>query len=155
PVAHLGLGIALYHTQDYANSLVALQQYLTLVPSSARQGLAHYYLGAVAQQQQRYPDAIAEFKAAMETGAEPAVAQQARETIASTVREVLTVEALVPLAQRYATTYPGDLILERLAYEYRRAGKPADEADALRRLATAFPRAPGTQAAHARLRDLQ
>ena len=155
PEAHLGLGVALYHTQDYANSLVALRQYLTLVPTSARQGLAHYYLGAVALKQQRYPDALAEFKAAVETRAEPAVVQQAREYIASTVREVLTVDALVPLAQQYAKTYPGDLILERLVQEYRRAGRQADEADALQRLTTAFPHAPGTQEARARLRALQ
>ena len=155
PEAHLGLGVALYHTQDYANSLVALRQYLTLVPTRARQGLVHYYLGAVALQQQRYPDALAEFKAAVETRAEPAVVQQAKERIASMVREVLTVEALVPLAQQYAKTYPGDLILDRLVYESRRAGKQADEADALRRLTTAFPHAPGTQEARARLRNLQ
>src|SRR5215471_9280727 len=114
PEAHLGLGVALYHTQDYANSLVALRQYLTLVPTSARQGLVHYYLGAVALKQQRYPDAIAEFKAAVETRAEPAMAQQTREHIASTVRQVPTVDALAALAQHYANTYPGDLILERL-----------------------------------------
>lgn len=155
PEAHLGLGVALYHTQDYANSLGALRQYLTLVPASARQGLVHYYLGAVALKQQRYPDAIAEFKAAVETRTEATVAQQARERIASTIREILTVEALVPLAQHYAKTYPGDLILDRLVHEYRRAGKPADEADALRRLTTAFPHAPGTREGRARLRELQ
>jgi ABC-type branched-subunit amino acid transport system substrate-binding protein len=155
PEAHLGLGVALYHTQDYANSLVALRQYVTLVPTSARQGLAYYYLGAVALKQQRYPDAIVEFTAAIEARAEPAMVQQAREYIASTVSQVLTVDALVPLAQQYAKTYPGDLILERLVQEYRRAGKQADEADALQRLTTAFPNAPGTQDARARLRALQ
>ena len=155
PEAHLGLGIALYHTQDYAHSLTALRQYLILVPTSARQGLAHYYLGAVALKQQRYPDALIEFKATIESRAEPAVVQQAKEHIASIVRQVLTVDALIPLAQRYAQTYPGDLILERLVYEYRRAGKQADEADALRRLIAAFPRSPGVQEARARLRDLQ
>src|SRR5262249_37757413 len=98
PEAHLGLGIALYHTQDYAKSLVALHQYLTLVPTSARQGLAHYYLGAVALKQQRYPDALAEFKTALEARPEPALAQQAREHIASTVRQVPTVDALAALA---------------------------------------------------------
>src|SRR5262245_2310723 len=155
PEAQLGLGVALYHTQAYANSLVALRQYVTLVPTSPHEGLAHYYLGAVALKQQRYPDAIAEFKAAVETRAEPAMVQQAREYIASTVSQMLTVDALVPLAQQYAKTYPGDLILERLVQEYRRAGKQADEADALQRLTTAFPNAPGTQDARARLRALQ
>jgi len=155
PEAHLGLGIALYYTQDYAHSLTALRQYLTLVPTSTRQGLAHYYLGAVALKQQRYPDALAEFKATLESRAEPAVVQQAKEHIASIVRQILTVDALIPLAHHYAKTYPGDLILERLVYEYRRAGKQADEADALRRLIAAFPQAPGIQEARARLRDLQ
>jgi len=155
PEAHLGLGVALYHRQDYPNSLVALQQYLTLVPTGASHGLAHYYLGAVALKQQRYVDAIAELQAAVESGLDPAVGQQAQEHIARTVREVLTVDALVPLAQQYAKTSPGDLILERLAQEYRKTGNRPAEADALRRLTTAFPHAPDIQAARTRLRGLQ
>ena len=92
PEAHVGLGIALYHTHDYANSLIALRQYLSLMPSGAQQGLAHYYLGAVALKQQRYPDAIAALTVAVETSPDPAVVQQAREHIARTVRQDLTVD---------------------------------------------------------------
>ena len=66
-----------------------------------------------------------------------------------------TVDALVTLAQQYATTYPGDLILERLAQEYRQTGDQAAEADALRRLTTAFPNAPDSEAARTRRRRLQ
>jgi hypothetical protein len=62
---------------------------------------------------------------------------------------------LTTLAQQYATTYPGDLMLERLVQEYRKTGDQAAEADALRRLTTAFPNAPDIQAARARLQSLQ
>ncbi len=155
PEAQLGRGVALYHRRDYPNSLVALRQYLTLAPSGKSRGLAHYYLGAVALQQQRYADAIPELQAAVETSGDPAVVQQARQHIVHTVREVLTVEALVLLAQRYAKTPPGDLILGRLAQEYRKTGNRTAEADALRRLTTAFPYAPDMQAAQTRLQSLQ
>src|SRR5207237_10865814 len=82
PEAHLGLGVALYYRQDYPASLVALKQYLTLMPTGAPHGLAHYYLGAVALKQQRHAAAIPELQAAVETSADPAVVQQAREHIA-------------------------------------------------------------------------
>ena len=155
PEAHLGLGVALYYRRDYPNSLAALRQYLTLAPTGEPRGLAHYYLGAVALQQQRYADAIPELQAAVQTSGDPAVEQQARQHIVHTVREVLTVEALVLLAQRYAKTSPGDLILERLAQEYRKRGNRTAEADALRRLTTAFPHAPDIEAAQTRLQSLQ
>src|SRR5215510_13685695 len=153
PEAHLGLGVALYHRRDYPKSLVALRQYLTLAPSGKSRGLAHYYLGAVALKQQRYADAIAELQAAVETGGDPTVVQQAREHIVRTVREVLTVDALVLLAQQYTKTSPGDLILEHLAQEYRKMGNRTAEADALRRLTTAFPHAPDIQAVQTRLQS--
>jgi branched-chain amino acid transport system substrate-binding protein len=155
PEAQLGLGVALYHRRDYSNSLVALRQYLTLVPSGKSRGLARYYLGVVALKQQRYADAIPELQAAVETSGDPAVVQQARQHIVHTVREILTVDALVLLAQQYAKTSPGDLILERLAQEYRKRGNRTAEADALRRLTTAFPHTPDIQAAQARLQSLQ
>jgi len=155
PEAHLGLGVALYYRRDYPSSLATLRQYLTLAPSGKSHGLAHYYLGAVALQQQRYADAIPELQAAVETSGDPAVVQQSRQHIVRTVREILTVEALVLLAQRYAKTSPGDLILERLAQEYRKRGNRTAEADALRRLTTAFPHAPDIQAAQTRLQSLQ
>ena len=151
----LGLGVALYHRQDYPNSLAAFRQYLRLAPAGDSQGLARYYLGAIALKQQHYADAIAELKVAVETSRDPAVVQRAREFIATTVRALLKVDALTTLAQQYATTYPGDLILERLAQEYRKTGDQAAEADALRRLTTAFPNAPDSQAARARLQSLQ
>jgi ABC-type branched-subunit amino acid transport system substrate-binding protein len=153
PEAHVGLGVALYHRQDYAPSLAAFHQYLRLAPVGESQGLARYYLGAIALKQQRYTDAIAELKAAVETSRDPAVMQRAREYITTTVGALLKVDALTKLAQQYATTYPGDLILERLAQEYRKTGDQAAEADALRRLTTAFPNAPDT--ARARLQSLQ
>ena len=78
----------------------------------------------------------------MESSRDPAVVQRAREFIATTVRALLKVDALTTLAQQYATTYPGDLMLERLAQEYRKTGDQAAEADALRRLTTAFPEYP-------------
>jgi len=154
PEAYLGLGVALYHRQDYPNSLTAFHQYLKLAPADESHGLARYYLGAIALKQQRYTDAIAELKAAVETSRDPAVVQRAREYIATTVRALLKVDALTTLAQQYATTYPGDLMLERLAQEYRRTGDQAAEADALRRLTTAFPNAPDIQTARARLQSL-
>ena len=46
-------------------------------------------------------------------------------------------------------------MLKRLAQEYRKTGDQAAEADALRRLMTAFPNAPDSQAARARLQSLQ
>ena len=155
PEAYLGLGVALYYRQDYAQSLAAFQRYLMLGPGGASQGLARYYLGATAMKQQRYTDAIAELKVAVETSRDAAVVQRAREYIATTVRALLKVDALTTLAQQYATTYPGDLILERLAQEYRKTGDQAAEAEALRRLTTAFPNAPDMQAARARLQSLQ
>jgi ABC-type branched-subunit amino acid transport system substrate-binding protein len=151
----LGLGVALYHRQDYPNSAAELRQYLTLVPTGESRGLARYYLGAGALKQQRYADAIADLKAAVETSRDPAVVRQAREHIARTVREVLSVDALTSLVPQYATTYPGDLMLERLAQEYRKTKAPAAEADALRRLTQAFPNAPDIQAARARLQSLE
>jgi branched-chain amino acid transport system substrate-binding protein len=155
PEAHLGLGVALYYIQDYPHSLAAFQDYLRLAPAGESQGLARYYLGATAMKQQRYTDAIADLKAAVETSNNPAVVQRAHEFIATTVRALLKVDALTALAQQYATTYPGDLVLERLAQEYRKTGDQAAEADALRRLATAFPNAPATQETRARLESLQ
>jgi ABC-type branched-subunit amino acid transport system substrate-binding protein len=155
PEARLGLGVALYHRQDYSNSAVELRQYLTLVPTGESRGLARYYLGAGALKQQRYADAIADLKAAVETSRDPAVVRQAREHIARTIREVLTVDALTSLVQQYATTYPGDLMLERLAQEYRKTKAQAAEADVLRRLTRAFPNAPDIQAARARLQSLE
>ncbi len=137
------------------NSLAAFRQYLRLAPAGDSQGLARYYLGAIALKQQHYADAIAELKVAVETSRDPAVVQRAREYIATTVRALLKVDALTTLAQQYATTYPGDLMLERLAQEYRKTGDQAAEADALRRLTTAFPNAPDIQAARARLQSLQ
>ena len=155
PEAHLGLGVALYHRQDYPNSLIALRQYLTLAPAGKSQGLARYYLATTALKQQRYTDAIGDLKAAVETSRDPAVVQRAREHLTTTVRALLTVGALTSLAQQYATTYPGELILERLAQEYRKTDDQAAEADALRRLTTAFPNAPEAEAARARLQSLQ
>jgi outer membrane PBP1 activator LpoA protein len=46
-------------------------------------------------------------------------------------------------------------MLERLAQEYRKTGDQAAEADALRRLTTAFPNAPDIQVARTRLQSLQ
>ena len=155
PEAHLGLGVALYHRQDYPNSLIELRQYLTRVPTAESRGLAHYYLGMIALKQQRYADAIADLKVAAETSRAPTVVRQAREHIASTIRTVLTVDALTSLVQQYATTYPGDLMLERLAQEYRKTKSQAAEADVLRRLTRAFPNAPNTEAARARLQSLE
>jgi ABC-type branched-subunit amino acid transport system substrate-binding protein len=155
PEAYLGLGVALYHQHDYANSQTALRQYLTAMPAGAHQGLAHYYLGVVALKQQRYPDAIAGLTVAVQTSPEPALVQRAREYLASTIRQSLAVDVVAALAPQYARTYPGNLLLERLAREYRQTGNRAAEAEALQRLTTAFPDAPGTQEAQARLQSLQ
>jgi ABC-type branched-subunit amino acid transport system substrate-binding protein len=147
--------VALYHRQDYPNSAVEIRKYLTLMPTGESRGLARYYLGAGGLKQQRYADAMADLKAAVETSRDPAVARQAREHIARTIRDVLTVDALTSLVPQYATTYPGDLMLERLAQEYRKTKAQAAEADALRRLTQGFPNAPDIQAARARLQSLE
>src|SRR5207302_9044036 len=83
-------------------------RHLALHSFPTRRSSDLYYLGAVALQQQRYADAIPELQAAVQTSGDPAVEQQARQHIVHTVREVLTVEALMLLAQRYAKTSPGD-----------------------------------------------
>src|SRR5262249_58113574 len=111
PEAHLGLGVALYFRQDYPHSLAAFQQYLRLAPTGESQGLARYYLGATALKQQRYTDAIAELKAAVETSRDPAVVQRAREYIATTVRALLKGDALTTLAPPYSTAYSRDPML--------------------------------------------
>ena len=122
PEAHLGLGVAAYQKQDYPSSLRALQQYLALAPSGTARGLAHYYLGAGALKQQRPAEAVPAFKTAMDTSREPALQQQAREELTSTIQQVLSVEALAALALQYARTFPGDLILNASS---RSIGKPA------------------------------
>ncbi len=155
PEAHLGLGIASYYQHDHAGSLTALRQYLALAPQGEARGLAHYYLGAAALKQQRAAEALPDLAAAQDSSSDPAVVQQAREHISTTVRQALTTPELVALAQRYAKTYPGDLLLERLGEVYRTTPNQAAEVEALTRLLTHFPQATGAQAARERLRALQ
>lgn len=153
--AQLGLGIALYHKQNYAPSLTATRLYLTQTPAGPNQGLAQYYVGVAALKLQRYAEGIAALKATTGAGQDVAVTKQAQEVIASTVRDRLPVDVLKALAQQYAHEYPGNLVLERLAQEYRKTGNTAAEAQALQQMVRAFPQAPGHAEAQARLQQLR
>ena len=59
------------------------------------------------------------------------------------------------LAHRFATAYPGDLLMAELAQRHRAAGNVQAEIDTLRRLADAFPDHPGAGATRRRLETLE
>lgn len=153
--AQLGLGIALYHDKDYPQSLATARQALMRIPSGPNQGLAHYYAGVAALKLQQYVEGITALKTATTSSTDPALTKKAQEFMTSTIRERLTVDMLRTLAQQYATEYPGALLLERLAQEYRKTGNLAAEAEALQRFTTAFPQEPGAQEARTRLQAVR
>jgi ABC-type branched-subunit amino acid transport system substrate-binding protein len=153
--ASLELGIVLYNTQNYERSRVMLQQYLETSLAPARQAIAHYYLGLMARAQQRYSEAITALLQSTESSADPEVTAQARSELAQIVRQQLSQEQLVQLAEQYGTTYPGDLMLLQLAQQYRDAGDEAKEIETLQRFSTDFPAHPNLQEAQARLQELQ
>lgn len=155
PAASLGLGIALYHQQDYAPSLAATRQYLERVPAGPDHGLALYYSGAAALKLQRYVEGIGALHQAASVSTTPAVKQQAEAMAASALRAPLPLEALQTLAQQYGSASPGELVLERLAQEYRHTGDLPAEAETLQRLTTAFPHLPNLQETQARLHSLR
>src|SRR5262249_2645144 len=104
---------------------------------------------------QHYAEAIATLKQSVETSTDPEVVGQARTEIAQIVRTQLSTAELEQLADQYATTYPGDLILLQLAQQYREKGVEDKEIDVLPRRTANFPQHPEAQAVQARLQELQ
>lgn len=153
--AYLEHGVQLYALQDYDRSLSSLRQTLTVPVSRQQEGKAHYYLGSIAHQRQHYPEALAELKAAVEASPDTALGQQAERDLATIIQNSLTTEDLKELSQRYAETYPGALLLARLAQAYRETGNVIEETAVLQRLLTAFPHAPEVSSARDRLHTLQ
>jgi ABC-type branched-subunit amino acid transport system substrate-binding protein len=153
--ARFGLGVALYETRDYAASLTAIQEALKATPGGKYQVPGSYYQGAIAFAQQRYAAAVADLKVAAEASADPALAQQARALLATIVSQHLTLADLTTLVAQYPSGYPGDLLLERLALEYRNMDNPQEEAATLQRFVATFPRHPNTSAARERLQSLE
>ncbi|MGQ4808080.1 Cell division coordinator CpoB [Candidatus Entotheonellaceae bacterium PAL068K] len=155
PEAVFELGMSFYHTQDNARSQTALERFLTLSTSLERRAVAHFYLGVIAAEQQRYTDAIVELTLSITRNPDVERVSLARERLSRTVREHLSLTELQQLASQYATTYPGDLMLTELARRYREAGNDLEEMATLHRFTTAFPDHSEAQQVVHRLRDLQ
>jgi ABC-type branched-subunit amino acid transport system substrate-binding protein len=155
PTAYLELGIARYNTQDYDRSREALRHYLGTSAFPERQAVAHYYLGLIARQQQRYAEAVAELKRSAETSSAAEQTEQARAEVARIVRDNLTTTELEQLARQYPNTYPGDVLLYQLALHYREADNTIDEMAVLQAFTTQFPEHANVPEALARLHDLQ
>jgi ABC-type branched-subunit amino acid transport system substrate-binding protein/outer membrane protein assembly factor BamD (BamD/ComL family) len=153
--AYLERGVQLYALQDYDRSLASLRQALTIPVSRQQEGKAHYYLGSIARQRQDYPAALAELKAAVEASPDTALGQQAERDLVTIIQNNLTPEELKEWSQRYAETYPGALLLARLAQVHRETGNVMEEMAILQRLLTAFPHAPDVSSARDRLHTLQ
>ncbi len=155
PEAQLALGLIAYDSQDYDRSLVSLQQALPNLPDPNLRGQAHYHLGAIAHQQRRYSDAIEALKTAAETSTDTVLIQQAHSDVITLIQDQLTLADLQQLSQRYATTFPGGLVLFRLAEMYREERNTIEEMAALQQLTTAFPDHPNMPLAEIRLLALQ
>jgi branched-chain amino acid transport system substrate-binding protein len=155
PQAYLELGKLFYQARNYDRSLAALQQALSLTSSPERRAVAHYYLGMMARDQQRYAEAITELQLAAATSSDTDLVSQAHTHISNIVRDHLTLADLQQLARQYPATYPGDLVLSRLAQLYREAGNEVDEMAVLQRFTAAFPDHPEIPVAMARLDELQ
>jgi branched-chain amino acid transport system substrate-binding protein len=153
--AYLERGVQLYALQDYDQSLSSLRQALTVPVSRQQEGKAHYYLGMIARQRQHYPEALAELKAAVEASPDTELGQQAERDLAAIIQNSLATEDLKELSQRYAETYPGALLLARLAQVYRETGNVIEEMAVLQRLLIAFPNAPDVSSVRDRLNTLQ
>jgi branched-chain amino acid transport system substrate-binding protein len=154
-LAYLELGTTLYHMGDYTRGQAALQHFLTLAAPPDRQATAHYYLGLIAREQQRYAAAVENLAQSLILSPDAVFAQQARREMTRIVQERLTLTELEQLAQRYPTSYPGSLLLLELARRHRAANNAFDEMATLQRFMTAFPEHPEVPAVQARLQELQ
>jgi ABC-type branched-subunit amino acid transport system substrate-binding protein len=153
--AHLEQGVQLYTLQDYDRSLEALRQALTLPVSRQQESKAHYYLGIIARQRQHYGEALAELKTVVDISPDTVLGQQAHREITAIIQSNLTTAELQELSQRYAETYPGALLLSRLAQVYQEANNITEETAVLQRLLATFPEYPDAALARDRLRLLQ
>lgn len=153
--AHLERGVLFYQSQDYARSLTSLQQSLAKTTSRQEQAKAHYYLGAIARQRQQYPEALTELIIAVDTSFDTRLVQQAQTDIAAIIHDHLIDAELIQLSQQYAETYPGDLILARLARGYREKDNVMEETAVWQRFIAAFQDHPDAALVRARLQDLQ
>ena len=152
--AYLGLGRSRYDQQDYTGSWVALQDALDASPTPAQQARAHYHLGTASLALRAYGEAVTEL--ALAAGAtDPELAEKARHLLGEIVRNDLDMPPLEVLAHRFATAYPGDLLMAELARRHRAAGNVQAEIDTLRRLADAFPDHPEAGATRGRLETLE
>ena len=152
--AYLGLGRLRYDQQDYTGSWVTLQDALAASPTPAQEARAHYHLGVASFALQAYTEAVAELTLAAAAD-DPELAKKARSLLGDIVRNHLDMPQLEALADRFAAAYPGDLFISQLAHRHRVAGNMQPEADALRRLANAFPDHPDTNAALERLQVIE
>ena len=152
--AYLGLGRSRYDQQDYTGSWVALQDALDASPTPAQQARAHYHLGTASLALRAYGEAVTELALAA-GAADPGLAEKARHLLGETVRNDLDVPQLEVLARRFATAYPGDLLMTELAQRHRAAGNVQAEIDTLRRLTDAFPDHPDADATRGRLETLE
>ena len=155
PEAQLALGLLAYDLEDYDRSATALQQALPNLTDLNQRGRAHYTLGAIARQQQRYPEAIEALKTAAETSSDTVLIEQAHSDVITILQDQLTLEDLQQLSQRYPTSFPGGLVLFRLAEMYREDGNVVEEMAALQQLNSTFPDHPNAPLAEARLLTLQ
>ena len=152
--AYLSLGRLRYDQQDYTGSWVTLQDALDASPTPAQAARIHYHLGAASLALQAYTEAVVELTAAAAADA-PELSAKARRLLADVVRDHLDTPRLEALADRFPDAYPGALLLSQLAQLHRAAGNVQAEADALRRLANAFPEHPDVNATLDRLRVLE
>lgn len=146
--AQLGLGIALYNTQDYEASRAALQSALSADPSLSHR--VRYTEAEIALAQGQYRQAVETFVSLADTSDDATLSQSARERVGAIVADRLSLSDLAALSARYPTTFPGDLLLARLAQEYRRTGDLAQEAEVLQRFLSAFPHHPDAPSAQTR-----
>lgn len=151
--AYLGLGQLRYNQQDYTGSWVALQDALDTSANPAQQARAYYHLGATSLALQAYEEAVTELTVAA-AAADSELAEKAHNLLVEVVRDRLDIPQLELLAGRFASTYPGDLIMAELAQRHRATNNAQAEFDALRRLADAFPNHPDADATLERLQTL-
>ena len=151
--AYLGLGRLRYDQQDYTGSWVTLQDALDASPTPAQKARAHYHLGAASFALQAYTEAVADLAIAAAAD-DPELAEKTRNLLGDLVRNHLDMPQLEALAERFPAAYPGDLLISQLAHRHRAAGNVQSEADALRRLADAFPDHPDADTVLERLQML-
>ena len=152
--AYLSLGRLRYDRQDYTGSWMTLQDALDASPTPAQTARVHYHLGAASLALKAYAKAVAELAAAAAAD-DPELSAKARRLLADVVRDRLDMPQLEALAERFPAAYPGALLLSQLAHRHRAAGNGQAEADALRRLANAFPEHPDANVTLDRLRVLE